>query len=95
MPQATARLTTLGDVVFTGCDDPEIIAAWETAIPEGARSCDHQRRRWWFSGEYVDLALALAERHLDVELIDGPRWRSSTCVCRGALHQLRRLRGVA
>ncbi len=95
MARATATLTTVGDAVFTGCDDPQLLDAWAATIPAAARSCDPRRRRWWFAGEYADTALALAERYHDVELIDGPRWRSSTCPCRGALHQLRRLAGRA
>ncbi len=95
MARATATLTTVGDAVFTGCDDPQLLAAWEAAIPESARTFDPRRRRWWFSGEYADTALGLAERYADIELIDGPRWRATACPCRGALHQLRRLRGAA
>ena len=95
MARATATLTSCGDVVFHLQPSPELLTAWQMAIPEAARTFDPRHRRWWVSGEYADLALALAERHTDVELIDGPRWRSSTCPCRGALHQLRRLAGVA
>ncbi len=95
MTRATARLTTIGDVVFSGCDHPELIAAWRATIPETAQTFDPRRRRWWFAAEHVDRALDIAERYHDVELIDGPRWRSSTCVCRGTLHQLRRLAGRA
>ncbi len=95
MTRPTARLTTVGDVIFAGCDHPQLHEAWETAIPEDGRSFDHRRRRWWFAAEHVDRALALAERHHDVELIDGPRWRATFCPCRGAFQQLRRLRGVA
>ncbi len=95
MPRATARLTTAGDAVFTGCDDPQLLAEWEAAIPADGRNLDHRRRRWWFAAEHVDRALDIAERYHDVELIDGPRWRSSGCPCRGALHRVRRLAGVA
>ncbi|MDP9371682.1 MAG: hypothetical protein M3Q65_04345 [Chloroflexota bacterium] len=95
MPRTTATLTTTGDVVFTGCDHPEVLAAQAASIPESERSIDPQRRRCWVSGEYLDLALSLAERYLDLTLIDGPRWRSSTCPCRGALYQVRRLAGRA
>ncbi len=95
MARATARLTSVGDMVFSGCDHPQLLAAWEAAIPEAARTCDPGRRRWWFSAEYVDRALSLAERYHDVELVDGPRWRSTVCPCRGLVHQLLRLRGAA
>ncbi len=95
MTRPTATLTTTGDVVFAGCDHPELLAAWEATIPESARTFDHRRGRWWFSGEYADSALGLAERYADIELIDGPRWRATACPCRGALYQVRRLAGVA
>ena len=95
MPRATARLTSVGDVIFSGCDDPQLLAAWEAAIPAEARSCDPGRRRWWMSGEYADTALGLAEQFLDIQLVDGPRWRATLCPCRGALHQVHRLVGRA
>ena len=95
MARATATLTSVGDAIFHLEPCPELFAAWEAAIPEEARSFDHRRARWWFSAEYVDLALGLADRFLDVELVDGPRWRSTFCLCRGALHRVRRLAGGA
>ncbi len=95
MFRPTAKLTSTGDAIFSHCDNPQLHAAWTTSIPEDARSCDPQRRRWWFAAEHVDRALAIAERYHDVELIDGPRSRSSGCPCRGALHRVRRLAGVA
>ncbi len=95
MTRATATLTSCGDAVFRGCDHPQLLAAWEAAIPEDARSFDHRRGRWWVSGEYADAALGLAERFLDVEVVDGPRWRSTICPCQGVLHRVRRLRGAA
>ncbi len=93
MARAAARLTSVGDVIFTGCDDPQLLAAWEAVIPATARTFDPRRRRWWVSGEYADTALGLAERYTDVELIDSPRSRATLCPCRGALHQVRRLAG--
>ncbi len=93
MARATARLTSVGDVVFSGCDHPQLLAAWEAAIPAAARTFDPRRRRWWVSGEYADTALGLAERYADIELVDGPRSRSSGCPCRGALYRVRRLVG--
>ncbi len=95
MTRATARLTSVGDVIFHLEPPPELLDGWAAAIPESARTFDPRRRRWWFAAEHVDRALALAERHADIELIDGPRWRSSGCPCRGALHQVRRLAGRA
>ncbi len=95
MPRATATLTASGDAIFHNCDHPELLGAWAAAIPNDARTCDPERRRWWFPAEYVDLALALAERFLDIRLVDGPRSRATFCPCQGALHQLRRLAGVA
>ncbi len=97
MARATATLTASGDVVFHNCDHPELVAAWEAAIPESGRSFDHRRGRWWVAAEHVDRALALAERHLDldIELVDGPYSRATFCPCRGALHQVRRLAGRA
>ena len=85
MVRATATLTARGETVFHLEPSPELLAAWEMATPEAARTFAPQRRRWWFSGEYADTALGLTERSLDIQLIDGPRWRSSTCPCRGAL----------
>ncbi len=93
--RATVRLTSTGNAIFSGCDHPELHAAWTTSIPESARSCDPQRRRWWFAAEYVDQALAIAERYDDVALIDGPRWRATACPCQGLVHRLRRLAGGA
>ncbi len=93
MARATATLTACGDAVFHLEPPPALLAAWETAIPEDGRSFDHRRRRWWFSGEYADTALGLAERYADIELVDGPRSRSSGCPCRGALYRVRRLVG--
>ncbi len=97
MPRATATLTASGDAVFHLQPSPELLAAWEAAIPDNARSFDPGRGRWWFAAEHVDRALALAERHLDLDitLIDGPRSRATACACRGALYQVRRLAGVA
>ncbi len=97
MARATATLTSCGDVIFHGCDHPQLHDAWAAAIPEDGRSFDHRRRRWWFAAEHVDRALALAERHLDLDitLVDGPYSRATICPCRGALHQVRRLAGVA
>ncbi len=93
MARATATLTSCGDAVFHLEPPPELLAAWEAAIPEGARTFDPRCRRCWVSGEYADTALGLAERYADVELIDGPRWRATACPCRGALYQVRRLVG--
>ncbi len=95
MPRPTATLTACGDAVFHLDPPPELLDGWAATIPEGGRSFDHRRGRWWFAAEHVDQALGLAERFLDVELVDGPRWRATACPCRGALHQLRRLAGVA
>ncbi len=97
MARATATLTTNGDAIFHLTPPPELTAAWTTNIPEDARTFDPRRRRWWFAAEHVDRALALAERHLDLDitLVDGPRWRSTVCPCRGLVHQLRRLAGRA
>ena len=95
MARATAALTSVGDAIFHVEPCPELFAVWEAAIPEEARTSDPERGRWWFSSEYLDLALGLAERFVDVELVDGPRWRSTPCPCQGALHRVRRLRGAA
>ena len=95
MARATATLTSVGDAIFHVKPCPELLAAWEAAIPDDARSCDPERGRWWFSSEYLDIALGLAERFYDITLVDGPRWRSTLCPCRGALHRVRRLAGVA
>ena len=95
MTRATATLTSTGNVIFRLHPSPELLAAWETTIPESERSLDHQRGRYWFSAEYVDLALGLAERFLDIELVNGPYSRSSLCPCQGALHHVRRLAGRA
>ncbi len=96
MPRPTARLTTTGAAVFHNCDHPELLAAWETAIPEDGRSFDHRRRRWWFAAEHVDQALTLAERHLDLDitLVDGPYSRATVCPCRGLVRRLYHLAGV-
>ncbi len=95
MARATATLTSCGDAVFRNCNHPELLARWRAAVPEDARTFDPRRGRWWFSAEYVDLALALAERYTDVELVDGPHWRSSTCPCQRLVYRLHRLSGVA
>lgn len=87
--RATATLTSVGDVIFRGCITPALLAAWETRIPPEARSHDPERRRCWISAEYLDVALALAERYHDVELVDGPRSRATRCLCRTAIAQLR------
>jgi hypothetical protein len=95
MARATARLTSAGNAVFSGCNHPQLLAAWEAAIAAATRSFDHRRGRLWVSGEFADTALGLAERFLDIQLIAGPRWRSTFCPCQGALHRVRRLRGAA
>lgn len=87
---ATATLTSVGDVVFHHCITPALLDAWEARIPPEARSHDPERRRCWIAAEYLDVALALAERYHDVELIDGPRSRATHCLCRATLTQLRR-----
>ena len=97
MSRATATLTSCGDAVFHLEPSPELLATWTAAIPESGRSFDPRRRRWWFAAEHVVRALALAERHLDLDitLVDGPRSRATFCPCRGLVHRLHRLSGVA
>ncbi len=93
MTRATATLTACGDVVFHLEPPRELLDGWEAAIPADGRRFDHRRRRWWFAAEHVDRALALAERHLDITLVDGPYSRATACPCRGALYRVRRLVG--